>query len=257
MDLKNSTDQLYEKILPYAKQEAGQTISQLTNPYDNLILKKIKSLITKDYQELMENIDDVDVQGSFKIKLRRLLKEDQVLQKLVELLLKEAQEYKPSIETTNMTGNKTAFKDTQIEVGRDLKIGDDITNNNEQNTIDKQTKIDKIEGNDNVHIGDIINIYEMSEKEQNKKGDINKIAEKANQLIAKNKIKRALELLLIHSKDLDEDIYTHIVQQSQRWNKLKMEELSGTIKEGKARIISNRITYGLLEMINELKDLEK
>lgn len=251
MNIKELANEIYQRLLPHANRDAGEAVTIPNNTFDKLIIKKIKPLILEDYKEFVADTKDRDLQGSLKIKLRRILKENPTLQQTIFVFLKEAKQHKIS-EVTQMSNNKNAFKDNNIEVGRDLNIGDKT----EHNTIDKQTNIDNIEGNENVHIGDIINIYEITKKGDDKNKGVGEITEKANELIAKNKIKQALELLLIHSKNIDEDIYTHILQQSQRWNKLKKEENFGTIGENKGRIISNRITYGLLEIIKELKELD-
>ncbi len=106
----------------------------------------------------------------------------------------------------------------------------------------------------NIHIGDIINIQQTVSESSKQKTPFN--ADQAGairKLIGNNKIKQALEQLLQHTNGQDEDLYTQVVQLSQQWNKLQRQETMGIISSSEANVTSNKIVYGLLDVVNQLE----
>lgn len=106
----------------------------------------------------------------------------------------------------------------------------------------------------NIHIGDIINIQQAVSESTTPKSSFN--ADQAGairKLIGNNKIKQALEQLLQHTNGQEEDIYMQVVQLSQQWNKLQRQETMGILSSSEANVTSNKIVYGLLDVVNQLE----
>ena len=104
----------------------------------------------------------------------------------------------------------------------------------------------------NIHIGDIVNIHNKKEEKPDSNKITPKIAREIQNLIANNKIKKALEQLLKHAQLVHEDLHSQIIQQSQRWNELAKNEMLGILSTSEAGVIRNRIVYSLLGITKEL-----
>lgn len=118
----------------------------------------------------------------------------------------------------------------------------------------KNTLVDNTIKDSNVHVGDkIINVYHSQEKATETGSNTGQIAKRVKDLVAKSKIKQALEILLTNKAVMDEDLNNAVIQQSQRWNNLKKDEMLGVISSEKADILRNRIVYAILGIANELE----
>lgn len=73
-------------------------------------------------------------------------------------------------------------------------------------------------------------------------------------LMTSDKIKEALEALLIYTKGHYPDLHNDIIAQSGRWNRLKRDKRQGVITNDESQIIHNRIRYSILSIIEELED---
>lgn len=106
----------------------------------------------------------------------------------------------------------------------------------------------------NVHIGDhITNVYQNKPVDTSKESKTtSEIVEEARNLIAKSKVDKAIDLLKNYI-DKEEDLYNELVQQSQKWNKLKKEERLIVISASEANLRNNQIVNGLLGVITDLK----
>ncbi len=119
----------------------------------------------------------------------------------------------------------------------------------------------KINVGGNLHLGDIVNINELSaapkEEEEAEVPPISStLIENIRQLIVDNKVKESLEQLLIHTKAHDQDLYNMVVLHAQRWNKLKNDQAKGVIEQSDASVISNRIVNNLLGILDDLERLK-
>ena len=105
-----------------------------------------------------------------------------------------------------------------------------------------------------THIGDIINIHQVKEENEASSQNFN-VEESQNLkvLISKNKIKKALELLIGFTGKNDKDLYNQVIGQSQRWNNLQEEKRKGIISSERESILSNRIIYAILGILDELE----
>jgi len=259
MEAKKMANELYDRLLPIAMQEAGQWVDISINPYDNVLIERVKPLVLTEYEELVEDSLDEDVQGSLKMKLRRLLKKDEALLQELSILIEQAKENKLA-GGISVENSKNTLMNNELSAGRDMDIGDKTTNiekqQNNSGTIEKQHNIDKINAKGNVYISDVINVYNEKNQVPKEKGDKVALAEAIQKLISKNKIKPAIKLLLNYSKDLDEDLHEQVLAQSRRWTKLKKEEMLGVVSSSEANTISNRIVYGLLGIVRDLNQEE-
>ncbi len=116
-----------------------------------------------------------------------------------------------------------------------------------------------ISASGNIHIGDkVTNVYQnqpLNEEVKEEKKATNEVATKAKNLIAKSKVSQAIDLLE-NSIDKEEDLYNELVQQAQKWNKLKKEERLMIINSSESNLRNNQIVNGLLGVITELKKMD-
>ncbi|MEM6318878.1 MAG: hypothetical protein AAF960_14495 [Bacteroidota bacterium] len=103
----------------------------------------------------------------------------------------------------------------------------------------------------NVHIGD--KFYHFGDqKVPLQMEDKEHIKAHIQQLIAKNKIPKALELLSILAKNEDATISAAVISLTQRWKELKHQEIMGTIRRPDANIERNQMVAKLLELTMSL-----
>lgn len=103
-----------------------------------------------------------------------------------------------------------------------------------------------------LHVGDKFNLS-TSKKHTNSTPNAVSTLTAIREEIAKDKIKKAIKMLLIFPKLKDEDLRNEILHQSRRWNHLKKKERLGTISDENAGLTFNRIIKSLLEIINDLE----
>lgn len=72
-------------------------------------------------------------------------------------------------------------------------------------------------------------------------------------LIGNNKIKQAIDQLLQLTNGRDEDLCQQVLSLSQQWTKLQKQETLGIISSSEASIASNKIVFGLLEIVSQLE----
>ena len=108
----------------------------------------------------------------------------------------------------------------------------------------------QITGN-NIHIGDIIKIESILKEEDTTVLDKN--IDELKLLISVNKIKEALEVLLVKSKSSpDLSLQNSVVSLTNRWNSLQQRAYDGLLTEESLFVGSNRIVRSMLEIINKL-----
>lgn len=109
----------------------------------------------------------------------------------------------------------------------------------------------KLSAKGDIHVGDIIHIHNVPDNGTKK---ISKTeTEELRKLISSNKVKKCLESLLVLSKGVDEDLYNQALHQSQRWNEMKKDRMLGLASFEESGLISTRIVYAVLGMIDELE----
>ena len=110
-----------------------------------------------------------------------------------------------------------------------------------------------VEGN--LHIGDIININQVvaGTKEGRSANIPSSNLQSIRDLLVDDKIKEALEALLVYTKEKDPDLHNDIIAQSGRWNRLRKDKRQGIITSDESQIIHNRIRYSILSIIEDLE----
>lgn len=92
MDIKAMTKRVWESIFPIVKLEAIGTIKkEITEATNTTILElwdKVKPLFIEEFEELKTDVEDTDIQGAAKVKIRKGL-EDEQLRKEIETLLQK------------------------------------------------------------------------------------------------------------------------------------------------------------------------
>ena len=72
------------------------------------------------------------------------------------------------------------------------------------------------------------------------------------ELISNGKTGKAIELMLNHLKDKDEDMYNQFILQSSRFKSLERQERMGVLDSRTAQVQRAQINYALLEFSNDL-----
>ena len=261
MDAKELSKMVFQILFPISRLKSvkniGKDLEEATNTSVTQLWEKVKPLFIEEVEELQADPTDEDNQIAVKAKLKRVLSKESntSLKTEIEALVKKILPKDP-------TGNSTIIRDSEnVITGSTITAGGDFNMGNKTKTVNHYGSHENVEmqhnisGNANrVHIGNIIHVHEILGQKNNTSTtdySTSDSAQQIKQLIAKGKLKEAIEAMLQFSKDRDSDIQHESILLASRWNNLNTNIRKGTVADAQANIEYNRIKMGIMGMLDD------
>ncbi|MCG8328831.1 MAG: hypothetical protein MI974_14160 [Chitinophagales bacterium] len=104
----------------------------------------------------------------------------------------------------------------------------------------------------NMHIGDIINIHLQKEFTPTERFS-DETAFEIKEHIRKGKLEKAFDILLGHAKGIDDSIFNEVITIAKQWESLQRDTRLGVLSFDERIRASSRLTFSLLQSIDQLK----
>ncbi len=202
------------------------------------LINHIEKVIPQAYKEYVEDQKDEDAPAVFRSMLRKKMNSDDELVKVFSNLLNLLN----SMKNQGTTNQNTTIKDNEIKQNK----GNIAFGNQTNTTNDLKNNQGTIYIADTINIKQILQDTPKAEKVVKEEG-----FETIRSLIAQNKIKLAIEALLIKTNNSNEKNSTILF--ASRWNDLQRQKRNKLITSEQNRIEHNLIVIGVLELLDDLE----
>ncbi len=223
-----------------------KTINQLTKPLlkelavgDDVIAIYLRKQLAENKSYLLTEDDDDDAYRNGALEIASLLI-------LLVPFLKAKWDVNVTIGKTNLSFSG--------ELGY---LKDVIANTSTSNTNKNIIKDSQLEAGGNIHVGDkVTNIYNqvnpLESSQPSSPSEKKNKTKEIEQLIEKGKIRTAIDQLLEYFEDRDEDLYQELLLLASRHNNFRKQELLGLNPAEESRLEKNQIIRALIEYLGEM-----
>lgn len=261
MNAKELSKAIFQILFPVSRLESVQDIQkdlgEATNTSVRELWKKVRPLFIEEFEELQADPTDTDVHGSIRSKIKRAIDKESSgvskteLEGLVQTILKKENQEA----STHIQDSENVIVGSTISAGGDFNMGNTTTTTNHyghQGDVGTQHNI--LGNSGSVHVGDVIHIHQIMEsKASNSIGQhVTTSVHDIQSMIAKGRIKNAIEALLALSKSKDTDTQHQAIVLASRWNSLSSKINMRTIRESSANIEQNKILMGVMSVLEEM-----